>query len=62
VRMEREWTFSPGHYLGGEVRRGVCGGIERGIRGRFACRFLALIWHRVHMYTSHGLDVRQQAS
>jgi hypothetical protein len=62
VRTGREWTFSPGYYLGGEVRRGGCGGIESGIRGSFACRFLALTWHRVYMYTLHGLDVQQQAS
>jgi hypothetical protein len=31
VRMERGWMFSLGHYLGGEVRKGGCGGIVNGI-------------------------------
>jgi hypothetical protein len=31
VRMGREWMFSLGHYHGGEVRKGGCGGIVNGI-------------------------------
>jgi hypothetical protein len=43
--MERGWIFSLGHYLGGEVRKGGCGGIVNGIRDdSIACRgFLAFI-------------------
>jgi hypothetical protein len=39
VRMERGWMFSLGLCLGGEVRRGGCGGTVNGIKDdSIACR------------------------